>query len=522
MKVVTYGRVSGREQAETGTSLPDQGRRLGEWASRDGRVHVEHFSDPGRTGGTLDRPGLTALRERVAAGDITMVAVTKSDRLARDQLVQLTLADEFSRHGAAVTAIDEGLTTATAEGQLTGGVLGAVAQFERQRIAARTKTGRRAAAEEGRFVGSTPPFGYKVVGGQRDRRLAIDKRQAETVRVIYDELVLGRVQAKHVAAELNRRRLTPAKKPAWDAATLRRWAKDSTHIRIVAGTWEFDGIQVPIPPIITPGEAAVWATWAREARTVYPQRSPKDYLLSSVLVMPCGRRAMGRTAGKQQPTYSCRDRLSPGAVGHDECHNVSVSRSDLAVVNHVRDTLLDPAPLRAAAVGRGPALSPAAELARVQAELSALDTRIAEEVALLREVGLRREAMEVSLRPLKNEQDTLTARARGLRRKVAEEVAGLDSKRVRKAVASLQHDLGTQDPEVWRQVFELLHVVVRIEGHAECPECDGSGYQSNRGRGGRGFAPRCAHCLAGTQPRIHIEMDDVAALAVADGLAESG
>ena len=36
--------------------------------------------------------------------------------------------------------------------------------------------GRRAAAEEGRFVGSTPPFGYKVVGGQRDRRLAIDKR----------------------------------------------------------------------------------------------------------------------------------------------------------------------------------------------------------------------------------------------------------------------------------------------------------------------------------------------------------
>src|SRR5699024_8487374 len=152
----------------------------------------------------------------------------------------------------------------------------------------------------------------KVVGGQRDRRLAIDKRQAETVRVIYDELVLGRVQAKHVAADLNRRRLTPAKKPAWDAATLRRWAKDSTHIRIVAGTWEFDGIQVPIPPIITPGEAAVWTTWAREARTVYPQRSPKDYLLSSVLVMPCGRRAMGRTAGKQQPTYSCRDRLSPG------------------------------------------------------------------------------------------------------------------------------------------------------------------------------------------------------------------
>lgn len=521
MKVVTYGRVSGREQAESGTSLPDQERRLAEWANKDGRVHAEHFSDPGRTGGTLDRPGLTALRERVAAGDITMVAVTKSDRLARDQLVQLTLADEFSRHGAAVTAIDEGLSTATAEGQLTGGILGAVAQFERQRIAARTKVGRKAAAAEGRFVGSTPPFGYRVVGGQRDRRLAIDKRQAETVRVVYERLVLGRVQAKHVAAELNDRRLTPAKRDAWDAATLRRWAKDPAHIRNVAGTWDFSGVEVSIPPIITPAEAAVWATWAREARTVYPQRSPKDYLLSNVLIMPCGRRAMGRTAGKQQPTYSCRDRLTPGSVGHEQCHNVSVQRMDLAAINHVREVLSDPAQLRAAVLGRGPALSPAAELTRVQAELTALDTRIAEEVALLREVGLRREAMEASLRPLKDEQDALTARARGLRRKVAEEAAGLDSQRVRKAVVSFKDGLGTEDPEVWRQVFELLHVVIRIDGHATCPRCEGSGYQRNKGRG-RGFAPRCGACLAGTQPLIHVELDDVAAFAVAEGIADLG
>ncbi|WP_109470921.1 recombinase family protein [Ornithinimicrobium cavernae] len=519
MKVVTYGRVSGREQAESGTSLPDQKARLSEWATKDGRKHVRHFEDPGRTGGALDRPGLTALRELVASGGVDVVAVTKSDRLARDQLVQLTLADEFSRHGTAVTAIDEGLTTATAEGQLHGGILGAVAQFERQRIAARTRAGRRAAAKQGRFVGSTPPFGYRVAGEPRARRLVIDEGQAATVRTIYELLVLGRTQAKHVAAELNRRGLTPAKKGVWDAPTLRRWAKVIAHICAASGTWLFDGVEVPIPPIITPAEAALWRTWAREARTIYPQRSV-SYLLTGLVVMPCGRRAMGRTASKERPTYSCRDRLTAGVGGHDDCHNVEVACLDTTVIQHVRDVLLQPAILRAAISGRGPALSPAAELSQVQAGLAELDVRIASEVALLREVGIRRDALEASLRPLKAEQDTLTARARGLRRKVAEEAAGADSRQVQQAVARLSGGLGIDDPETWRQALEALHVVVRIEDHLPCETCGGSGYH---GRHATTQHPlRCTACLAGTQPVVEIEMDDVAALAVADGLEASG
>lgn len=522
MRVVTYARVSGREQAESGTSLPDQRARLANWATQDGRVHIQHFEDPGRTGGTLDRPGLAALRELVVGGGVDIVAVTKSDRLARDQLVQLTLADEFSRHGTAVTAIDEGLTTATAEGQLHGGILGAVAQFERQRIAARTRTGRRAAAQQGRFVGSTPPFGYRIAGEPKDRRLVIDKRQAKTVRAIYEQLVIGRGQAKRVASELNEHGLAPAKKSAWDAATLRRWAKDTTHIRNVAGTWLFDGVEVPIPAIITRAEAAVWGSWAREARSVYPQRAPQSYLLAGLVVMPCGRRAMGRTAGKQQPTYSCRDRLTAGLGGHDECRNTSVSKLDGTVIQHIRDALRQPTVLRAAVAGRGPAVSPAVELARVQAELKDLDQQIAAEMSLLRDVGLRRDAVEAAILPLKTQQDGLDTRARALRRKVSEEARGVDSRQVQLSVAQLKDGLDTDDATVWRQVLETLHVVVRIDGHLECPECGGSGYQQIRGQSGRGFAPRCASCLTGTSPLVEIELDDVAALAVADGLAESG
>ncbi|GAA1174342.1 recombinase family protein [Ornithinimicrobium humiphilum] len=518
MRIVTYGRVSGREQAESGTSLPEQERRLREWASRDGHTHVEHFSDPGFSGGSLSRPGLTALRQRVAMGDVTMVAVTKADRLARDQLGQLTLVYEFSQQGAAVTAIDEGTSSATAEGQLTANLLGGVAQFERQRIGIRTKEGRRAAAKQGRFVGSTPPFGYRVAGEPRARLLVIDNKQAQAVRYIYEQLVVGRARAKDVADDLNRRGLTPAKKATWDAATLRRWAKDSGHIEAAAGIWRFDDIEVPIPAIITEAEAAFWRTWLREARTVYPQRAPQSYLLTGLLIMPCGRRGLGRTAGRQRPTYSCRARLA-AARGHDNCHNVEVAHLDVTVVEHVRQALLQPAVLRAGVMGRGAVISPAVELTRVQAELAALDTQIAEEVALLREHGLRRDALEASVRPLQTQQEVLTARARGLRRKVAEEAAGVDNAQVRRAVTALEGGFDTIKPETWRVVLDALHVVVRIVDHYECEACGGSGYTGTHPVTHHPL--RCDACLAGSQPVVEVEMDDVAALAVADGLRAS-
>lgn len=523
MRVVTYGRVSGAEQAESGTSLADQANRLRQWATSDGREHVGHFADPGHTGGVIDRPGLNALRERVTEGGVDAVVVTKSDRFARELLVQLTLAEEFSRHGAVVVCIDEGVTTATAEGQLHGGILGVVAQFERQRIAARTRAGRRAAADEGRFVGSTPPFGYRVVGEPRNRRLAIHEKQARTVRAIYEKLVVAREQAKDVAAWLNDQGLLPAKKKAWDAATLRRWAKDNTHITNVSGTWTFENIEVSIPAIMTPSEAAFWRTWAREARTVFPQRAAKTYLLSNLVIMPCGRRAMGRTAGKQRPTYSCRDRLSADVVGgHEDCINISTTILDSTVIEYIQYTLTRPAILRSAVAGQEPELSPAAELTKVQHELAALDDRIAEEVAMLREVGIRRDALEAAIRPLKADQDALAARARGLRRKVAEESVGLDNKRVRDAVEALRDGFELPDHVMWRQLFELMQVVVRITGHADCPVCDGAGYEPNAGRVGRGWARRCQFCLTGTQPLIEVEMHDVVALAVAEGLAASG
>ncbi|QDO89913.1 hypothetical protein FNH13_17585 [Ornithinimicrobium ciconiae] len=434
----------------------------------------------------------------------------------------MNLLEELAGNGCAVAFIDEGIDTSTAAGTMHSQILSAVAQFERNRISERTRSGRRAAAEAGRFVGSTPPYGYRVTGGHGDRHLVVEETQARAIRLIYRRLVVERVQAKHVAAELNESRLPPALKDTWDAATLRRWAKDEGHIRNAAGTWTFDGVDVPIPPILTPTEAAVWRAWSSESRSNFPARAPQTYLLSDFVRMPCGRRAMGRTVTGQEPTYSCRDRLTAGVPGHLDCKNLHAPTLESTVIHEVRARLLQPAVLRAAVSGASRGVSAGTQLVQLQQELDSLDDSIAEEMALLRESGLRRESVARVLRPLKDQQEGLQAKARALRRRLAEEAAGPGPRQIREAVDQLSAGLATDEPALWRQVLDTLNVVVHIVEHVECDECGGSGYLALPPGQGRRWAQRCPGCLRGKVPVLEIEMDDVVALAVADGLQEVG
>jgi hypothetical protein len=60
------------------------------------------FEDAGASGASLDRPGLTALREAVRLGEIHVVLVASADRLARHLADQTVLIMEFDRFGVAV------------------------------------------------------------------------------------------------------------------------------------------------------------------------------------------------------------------------------------------------------------------------------------------------------------------------------------------------------------------------------------------------------------------------------------
>ena len=60
-------------------------------------------------------------------------------------------------------------------------VIAAVAEIERENIAAQTMAGRRQKAKEGKWNGGQAPYGYRI----KDGVLEIDEAEAEVVRLIF-------------------------------------------------------------------------------------------------------------------------------------------------------------------------------------------------------------------------------------------------------------------------------------------------------------------------------------------------
>ena len=106
-----------------------------------------------RTGKDRKRPELEKLLEQLRADDI--VAVTKYDRLARSLKDLIEIVEQIKERNAGFRSLGEGIDTTSSAGRLIFHVFGSIAEFERERIAERTREGLAAARKRGR-VGGRP------------------------------------------------------------------------------------------------------------------------------------------------------------------------------------------------------------------------------------------------------------------------------------------------------------------------------------------------------------------------------
>ena len=169
-------------------------------ASQGWRALPQHYDDPAYSGGNLDRPALQQLLKDIEAGRIDVIVVYKIDRLTRSLADFAKLVEAFDAKSISFVAVTQQFNTTTSMGRLTLNVLLSFAQFERELSSERVRDKIAASRRKGKWTGGTVPLGYDA----KDKKLVINKTEAETVRTIF-RLYLELKSFGKLVAELDRR-----------------------------------------------------------------------------------------------------------------------------------------------------------------------------------------------------------------------------------------------------------------------------------------------------------------------------
>jgi DNA invertase Pin-like site-specific DNA recombinase len=140
-------------------------------------------------GKALDRPGLAALIERIAAGEAGCLVVGTLGQLSHSVAELGALVNWLERNQVRLITVELELDTASSGGRLTARALSSVAGFQHDRLSERTRKGlaaaqsrRRAAAEE------TGPGRHTAGWPEISQRIAAMRRSGMTLQAIADVL----------------------------------------------------------------------------------------------------------------------------------------------------------------------------------------------------------------------------------------------------------------------------------------------------------------------------------------------
>ena len=89
--------------------------------------------------------------------------------------------------------------------------------------------GKNLSIREGKYVGSTPPFGYDRKALDRGFMLIKHKEEAPIVKTIYDLFVDEDLSTKEIAAYLNKHKMKPRKNNLWDYEMVRHVMKNEVY-----------------------------------------------------------------------------------------------------------------------------------------------------------------------------------------------------------------------------------------------------------------------------------------------------
>jgi DNA invertase Pin-like site-specific DNA recombinase len=167
MRAVGYIRVSTEEQSREGISMEMQAAKIRTYCELNDLELAGIVEDAGISGKSISgRPGIQEVLEGVRRRTVDAVIVYKLDRLARNTIEALEMAQSMDKAGVALHSISEKLDTQSALGKFFFTLTASLAEMERNVIAERTAAALAQKKSKGEKTGGHCPYGSTAVDGK--------------------------------------------------------------------------------------------------------------------------------------------------------------------------------------------------------------------------------------------------------------------------------------------------------------------------------------------------------------------
>jgi DNA invertase Pin-like site-specific DNA recombinase len=167
-RAAIYARVS----TNNGQNPEMQLEELRQYCARREMTIVREYVDKGISGAKERRPALDRLLADCQKRAVDCVVVYRYDRFARSLRQLVNALEEFRSLGIDFISLHEGVDTSTPNGRLVFGIFASIAEFERELIRDRVRSGLALAKSHGKRLGRPRVVvdRVKIAGLRKDGR----------------------------------------------------------------------------------------------------------------------------------------------------------------------------------------------------------------------------------------------------------------------------------------------------------------------------------------------------------------